>query len=492
MKHALVVLAIAGVAWSAGPPAIRPEGVINAASLAPSLSPGGAIARGSIFRILGDGLGPEKPAHDGVSVRLRGGGAILDAQPVYASASRIDAVLPASAPLGELLLTVVYNGLESAPFPVQVTETSFGIFTQNGEGWGPANDGSAAPGASITIRGTGLGRERKPEILIAGHRAIRIHYAGPGKTRTGEDEIRFELPRHAPQGCSVPIQVQTGGVWSNVATIAIVAKGRPCVSTAPWLSSGSLLLLLRTTVQSAPFGNLSSDLMIASFAPQSGELAPLRALPPPGACAAYGRTYSSEEINGLIHVRQEDYPDAGWIAISGPGGTKSIARWPRGPFSYWGPLGGGMGRRKPPPLFLEPGAYNVAGPGGRQIGPFHAQVTVPQPLEWTNRGQITEVSRRQDLAIAWAGAGDNELAIVIAGNVDLFTGSIEMCACLTPAATGHLVVPAAAMANLLNARAGGAQPLGIVALALLPAKIAASGPVTAAYASLDVRLVSFH
>jgi hypothetical protein len=49
-------------------PAIQPEGVVNAASQMPSQLPGGAIARGSLFRILGVRLGPAMPAARAVSV----------------------------------------------------------------------------------------------------------------------------------------------------------------------------------------------------------------------------------------------------------------------------------------------------------------------------------------------------------------------------------------------------------------------------------------
>src|SRR5579864_4013845 len=91
---------------SAAPPAISPEGVINAASQMPSQLPGGAIARGSLFRILGVRLGPGQ-----VSVRVRKGSATVDAVPTYTSATRIDAIVPASSPVGDVTLTVTANGL---------------------------------------------------------------------------------------------------------------------------------------------------------------------------------------------------------------------------------------------------------------------------------------------------------------------------------------------------------------------------------------------
>src|ERR1700730_1582531 len=133
--RALVLFAAADASRKPAPPHILPEGVINAASQMPSQLPGGAIARGSLFRILGVRLGPGQ-----VSVRVRKGSAFVDAVPIYANATRIDAILPASSPTGDVLLTVTCNRLTSPPLPIKVLESSFGIFTKNGAGWGPATD----------------------------------------------------------------------------------------------------------------------------------------------------------------------------------------------------------------------------------------------------------------------------------------------------------------------------------------------------------------
>src|SRR5439155_26618700 len=163
----------------------------------------------------------------------------------YASDSRIDAILPASVQIGDASLTVRYKGSASAPFPIKIAASSFGIFTRNGAGWGPATATQAAPGGIVTITGTGLGSERNPEIILAGRPLGSIQYAGPSQHGGGEEEIRFYIPEDAPQGCHVPVEVRSGGIASNIATVAIAPKGRPCLATAPWLGSDSLLVLLR-------------------------------------------------------------------------------------------------------------------------------------------------------------------------------------------------------------------------------------------------------
>jgi len=490
----MALLAAADSSRKPAPPAIRPEGVINAASQMPSQLAGGAIARGSLFRVLGVRLGPATPATGGVSVRVRKGSATVDAVPTYASASRIDAILPASAPTGDVSLTVTYNELTSAPFPVKVVDSSFGIFTSNGADWGPATDAPAPPGGTVTIRGTGLGTEHKPEILLGGQRVRRIRYAGPSRRDAGEDEIRFQIPEDAPQGCYVPVEVRSGGVPSNVATVAVASKGRPCAATAPWLGSDSLILLLRAKVQSARFGKWTADLVAARFETSpSTELAPLRMLPPPGACTAYARTVSWDELNELVALRNLVAGDWGWLTVTGPEGSKSVTKGPRGPFSYWRALGGfspGRGRL-PEPLFLEPGDYTINGRGDRAIGSFQAQATVPAALDWTNRSQIDTIDRGKDVAVTWTGAGPNELVIVMAANLDQVTGAMGVCACVAPGDARRFTIPATMLSNMPPSTGEDRLPLNLLILAKIPAQNVSTGRVLAAYASLDSRTVEF-
>jgi uncharacterized protein (TIGR03437 family) len=487
--RALVLLAAADTIRRPAPPAISPEGVINAASQMPSQFPGGAIAPGSLFRILGVRLGPGQ-----VSVRVRKGSATVEAIPTYTSVTRIDAILPPSSPIGDVSLTVTSNGLTSAPFPVKVVEASFGIFTENGAGWGPATEVPATPGATIAIRGTGLGTVRKPEVVLGGRRVRRIRYAGPSRRGGGEDEIRFEVPKDAPQGCHVPVEVRSGGVLSNIATVAIAPKGRPCVATAPWLGSDSLLLLLRSRMQSKRFGDWAVDLVAARFEPSHAvEIAPLRMLPPTGACTAYARTVVWDDVSELIALQNLVAPDWGWLTVSGPEGSKSVTKGPRGPFTYWRTLGGlSPGRRKPlEPLFLSPGDYTISGRGDPAIGSFRAQAMVPAPLEWTNQNQIDTIDRAKGVAVTWSGAAPSELVIVVASNMDQVTGALGLCACVAPGNAGRFTIPADMLTNLPPSTGEGGLPLSALLLARIPAQSTSTGRVLSVYASLDSRTVDF-
>src|SRR5437899_10100144 len=140
-------LFIAGVAGAA--PTIRSGGVVNAASHIPPGLPNYGIARGGIFIISGDNLGPEQLQEaqfplptsaglGGTSVQVTVGETTLDAILVYTSAKAVSAILPSKTPVGDGVVVVTYNGQKCAPAKIHVSQSNFGIFTLNDSGSGPA------------------------------------------------------------------------------------------------------------------------------------------------------------------------------------------------------------------------------------------------------------------------------------------------------------------------------------------------------------------
>src|SRR5258708_37790164 len=136
-------------------PAIGTGGVLNAASNALPGLPNSAIAQGSIFLVYGTGLGPPPPAgalvtfapfpllkvvppSSGTSIRVTVGNTGVDALMIYTSPTQIAAIVPSQTPVGTGQITVSYAGATSAAAPIQVVANSFGIFTLNEGGSGPA------------------------------------------------------------------------------------------------------------------------------------------------------------------------------------------------------------------------------------------------------------------------------------------------------------------------------------------------------------------
>jgi uncharacterized protein (TIGR03437 family) len=118
--------------------AITPHSIVNAASFVNPALPGGAIARGSVFSISGQNLGPAGLAQpssppfatalSGVSIRITQGNTTVDSIPVSAIANNITAIMPSNAPLGLASVQVTNNGLRSNPSPVTIVNSSFGAF----------------------------------------------------------------------------------------------------------------------------------------------------------------------------------------------------------------------------------------------------------------------------------------------------------------------------------------------------------------------------
>src|SRR5579863_3524979 len=126
------LLAAAPAAASLIQPAIAPQGVVNAASyIAPGFANHG-IARGSLFLIFGNYLGPDTLAQatsyplatsDGLAgthVHLDSAGYSADALMVYTSNHQVAAIVPSDAPEGDATLTLNYNNLTSNPVVIHI------------------------------------------------------------------------------------------------------------------------------------------------------------------------------------------------------------------------------------------------------------------------------------------------------------------------------------------------------------------------------------
>ena len=193
LRHVLTT-GIASCWWFAAadapaPPAIAPGGIVNAASRLPATLRGGAIARGAQFIIPGVRLGPDIAVHGSeshpparladVSVRIAQRDAVADAGLLLVSATRIDAWMPDGAPLGDVQLTVTYQGRTSEPYELTLVPSSAGFFS--GETAPEALPAArpkpeAAPGDSVTLWGTGFG-ETAPDLFVGGKPAGPIRAA---------------------------------------------------------------------------------------------------------------------------------------------------------------------------------------------------------------------------------------------------------------------------------------------------------------------------
>ena len=184
------LLAIENGSAVAAPPVVE---VYNAASLIPAAIQN--VAQGSrfVFSFTGTGIGPARRVAAsqplpttaglaGLTLQANVGGA--QAYPcilVYAAFEKVGAILPSNVPLGDGQLTLYYTAANGTVTggpntPIHVVPVSFGIYTLNGLGLGPAllvdaNGDSIAVtnpahnGDPVSLRGTGLGKITDDETV---------------------------------------------------------------------------------------------------------------------------------------------------------------------------------------------------------------------------------------------------------------------------------------------------------------------------------------
>jgi len=257
----VVLLVLSASVLLAQQPILYNRGTVNAASSAPFGLPNAPIARGSVFTVYGENLGPAQyqtasaplaTTFGGVSLSVTQIGVVTQAFPLFVSAGQINAVMPSSVTAGLATLRLTYQNTRSNAITIQIADSAPGLFAVAG-GAGPGsiqNYVSAtslpinslvtptAPGQIVEIWGTGLGPVTFPDnvaptpgnvstpvTVTIGGQAATVLYSGRSPCCAGVDQINAYVPANAPLGCWVPVSVNAGGAVSNVTTMAIAAAG---------------------------------------------------------------------------------------------------------------------------------------------------------------------------------------------------------------------------------------------------------------------------
>ncbi len=509
---------------------------MNAASYMPPGLPNYGIAQGSLFIVMGEGLGPASvqvaqalpwPTElAGTKVQVTVDSVTVNAYLYYSSDRQVAAVLPSNTPVGEGTLTVTHNDATSDPAPIRVVKSAFGIFSINQGGFGPAivqnwysaSDlrlntvfASARPGQAVIIWGTGLGPiegndadvppvgnlDVQVEVLI-GDRVVEPFYAGrTGMGIPSVDQVQFFIP-DGVEGCRVPLAVRVNGVLSNYTTISVAPEGGVCSDPADFspeelrmiqdsgrVRFGAIMLqLFSVHLRGArepfdgTFESASAQFHSVEFRDTLGSLG-LRGgnLTPAGSCLVY--TYSNQTDPSF--APDDPTPaqplDAGpALTLTGPQGAAQLEREGAG-FYQKEPLGGGLPGGEILPPFLVPGAYTVSnGDGGADVGPFQAATTLPPMIEWTNREALSEIDRSRELTITWQGGDDaTQLVTIVGFSLAADTDNAASFLCTARPGAGRFVVPATVLSSLPATR----EPTedtpypGLLAVGVVPLRPAA-------------------
>lgn len=485
------------------------DGVVNNASYAPSGLPNSSIAQGSIFAIFGSNLGggtlaqqqsyPLSKTLNGTSVKVTVGGTAVDAIPIYTVASQIGVVLPSNTPTGTGTVTVTYNGQTSAPHAITVVPSSFGAFSLNQQGTGPAVitdanyvpitlTNSAKPGQPLILWGTGLGKGLGDDTaapvtgnlqglkvdLYVGGLTAPVSYAGRSGCCSGLDQIVFTVPAGV-SGCNVSvIVVANDTVPSNTTTMSIGPNGGTCSDTnglsqtdLTGILSGSNLRLGvisvgRSTTQTPAVtipngptvggGTTTSDSASAVFE----KYTPQQIVASQGvfrqasigSCIVSSFTGSSPS---MVDPVMPAYLDAG-PAITMTGGTSMQTLTRDATLGFYLTATPSTGSQ----TFIPStgGTFNFTnGSGGADVGALqNASITLGAPITWTNMDQITTVPRTSDLLITWSG-GNAGTYVEISGSSIIIgqnaaSSLIVLFSCTAPVAAGRFSVPRAVLLQL--------------------------------------------
>ncbi|MBL8229513.1 MAG: hypothetical protein JNL98_13575 [Bryobacterales bacterium] len=482
-----VLVCVATAAVMTAQPVINPVGAGNAGSMIARGLPGAGIAQGARIAIMGKDLGPAEAATrgfplsaeplGGVSIKVEVGGSTVDAWVVLASASRLEAVLPSSTPVGSARITVSYQD-RSATTPAEVVKARFGISTRTNTGIGAARAASedsiditplaaAKPGQRIVLTGTGLGPVEGDEAAgpVSGELTAVLEVRIGGKVvnviskgrseAPGMDRVVVEVPEVS--GCNVPVVASTDGVYTNFATIAVGADGRCSDETGfsqadfdRFPTSGTArtgsISLSRTSMAVEGF-SLTSHAASGGFqewtASDLFQTGGLDVLPSLGSCFVL-RFAATEEAFPEFRWKNLDAGPA--LTITGPRGSRPM---PKRDGVYSADLGQSLPiPGAPSTAFLDPGEYTVTGPGGADVGAFSAKIRIGAAIDWTNRQALGTVPRGQDLQVTWTGGTDSEYVWVNGTSATEQAAQAVTFVCLERATAGRLTVPSYVLSQL--------------------------------------------
>jgi uncharacterized protein (TIGR03437 family) len=442
-RSSLALVCIAGSVAFGQAPQFTSASVVSAASFAQPVAPGALV---SIFgtnlaAVTGSAPGQPLPIKlGGTSVTVNGVAAPL----LFVSPTQIDLETPSatqicygcsSFPTAAFVVTTAAGSSDSVPVPISLSAPA--AFTVDGSGCGRAAadnvalnysvtpnsaSNSAAPGDYVAIFGTGYGlvyfpppdgsSDSKPQQLEQGVGVtlgynnpptpyILPNYEGLAPGLVGVDQVNFQIPEWAQQGCSVPVVIN-GQTNSPAVTLSIHTGGGQCVDP-PVQSYGQIQLI--KTIASGTASDGETDTFSAVFPSGPG-------LPPPqGLPSAIG----SEWSGGLPPSSVVPVPGAS-RACAVPGysdlsaGTIAITSGGAHPASVAIPPvdqpGGVTYQQNLPTGFIGPGVYSISSFGGLDAPiQFQGKFLVGSPIqiETAPLAPGTIISSTSPLTVSWSG-----------------------------------------------------------------------------------------
>ena len=495
----LAILFFAASALFGQQPIIYFREAVNAASYAPFGLPNAPIARGSIFTVFGENLGPAKSPGltfplsstlGGVSLSVTQNGVVTQTFPIFVAPTQINAVMPSTVTAGLATLRLTYQSNKSNAITIQIADSAPGVFAISGGGYGPGivqnfitatNDqlnslaAPAAPGGTVVIWGTGLGPVTFPDneppttgnvstpvtITIGGQVAKNL-YSGRAPCCSGLDQIVATLPANVPLGCWVPVSINAGGVVSNTTTMAIAAPGATTCN-----DPGNPLSTLVRTPGTQAFIHLEQVNTIENIetpTPITKVLAqvysrfytrpnspfnfdPYMSYPPAGACLVHqtsGDSFLTKSLPGALPASASLSPQPNQTYNNGTQ-SQPLSISANDPF-YANAVGGTIDST---PVGLHPlsgGASFTIDPGGANQKVL--AIKPEPPPTWTPPDGIIVVPRTAPLALTFTPGDTNAPTAILLYAYAAATNSTVEVQCLAPPGATAFTISADTLSNL--------------------------------------------
>jgi uncharacterized protein (TIGR03437 family) len=447
MARIAVAFAAASLTF-AQTPQFSSSGVVNAASYAQPITPG------SLVSIFGTNLAnatasasqlPLTTELSGTSVTVNG----VKAPLLFVSPEQINLETPSTTEIcygcSDFLtasFAVTTSAGSSPTVPVPISFSAPAAFTADGSGCGPAAaqnvaedysvtdnspSNSVAPGQYIAIFGTGFGLvwNGPPDGAAATGLAnlqssvgitlgvnapfvspgIVPNYGGLAPGLVGVDQVNFQIPADAQQGCSVPVIIG-GQLNSPAVTLSIHHGGGQCVN--PPVQSYGLITLTKTIASGTSYDG-EADTFTATFPSGPGlpaaqafpmlQLTPsyLANAPPPSSVPvpAVSRTCSVDGYSNL---------SAGPISVSSP--ITSVVAQPASQ------VGGVTYQQTLPMGFLAPGNYQISAPGGPVEFQGSLAFGSPIQIQASPLASGNTISSSRPFTVNWTGGDPGALVTV--------------------------------------------------------------------------------
>ena len=420
----------------------------------------------------------------GTSVSITVGSTQAPAIILFAYDTQINAILPSSTPVGSGTFTVTYNGQTSAPAPIDVVDTAFGIFTYSSAGSGQAIATDINyqlnsiihtfhPGDYGTLWGTGLGAIAGSDsdvpptgnvgsikVYVGDTEAAVVPYHGRSGF-AGLDQIDFQVPAGVT-GCYVPVAVEADGVTGNIGnftTIAVSDSGETCTDSI----LGQDLVNQLASGQSVNFGYIRLDSAFEQtkafeFFTGGFAMATFSAFTPGTAgLAEYGVSNGycvAVDCSNGCAVNSYDETLADLSPAQLDAGTLTVQRGAPVTLNQYGGYYEAALTEPDGSQYLNPAlTYQVSGTGGSSVGAFTVpDLTSVASAFFVGLSVNQNIPRSGDLTVHWQGGnpalqnGQVTIGALSADSVD-FT-KVEFVQCTAPVSAQQFTIPARIMAAM--------------------------------------------